>query len=97
MSETGEQLRTLDEAATQLRMSRDWVRKALRDGLLNGTKIGSGMTRFRWLVAQSELDSYVKRQTHHRDDEILEIAKMNVRGLPPVPRRYGLSASGHGR
>lgn len=84
-----DQARTLDEAAAQLRMTRDWVRKAVQRGILAGTRIGSGTQRFRTLIMQSEIDRYLTQQTASRVDAAHAAARAACRSMRLPTGRLG--------
>jgi hypothetical protein len=82
MDRTTEKLLTLDEFGAIVRMSKDWVGKACRDGQLRHVTMGSGTKRQRRLVYASEIDR-LKRENTNR--EAMRIAKIRTRRpLPPV-------------
>jgi hypothetical protein len=92
MDRTTEKLLTLDEFGAIVRMSKDWVGKACRDGQLRHVTMGSGTKRQRRLVYASEADRLLRTRTQESvtvNQELHRIARLRTRRpLPPVEQRY---------
>lgn len=92
MTETADKLLTIDEAAAVLGLSRDWVGRACRDGVLPHVSAGRGVVRQRRRIWKSTLERYIESKTtqgRERATAYAVLQKKRRRGaLPPVPSRY---------
>lgn len=76
---------TIDEAASLLRVSRDWVAKACRRGVLPHVAVG-GPIRCRRLVPRAAVDEYLRRQTRAATDRAAAMSR--PARLAAVPEVY---------
>lgn len=91
MMEGDDKLLDLDEAAAVLGLSRDWVGRACREGVLRHVTVGRGSIRERRRIWKSELERYIESKTREgkeRATAYAETQKKRRAGLMPVPSKY---------
>lgn len=53
---------TIDEVSAILRQHRETTRRMIASGQIEGTPVGQGKKRQRWLVSQAALEAYVQKR-----------------------------------
>jgi excisionase family DNA binding protein len=75
---------SVDDAAKILGVTRDWVRKACREGVIDHLCVGMGSERFRRRPFKSGVENYVRDRTKLASETTREVARSRRRASMPL-------------